>query len=101
MFLEETPNASYINENYNFVVDAIFGFSFRGDVRAPFDVILDVLKAVSVPIASVDVPSGMFSLLFPIDIMELLTCPLIEWCKELFRPKLFIDSAACTALYKN
>lgn len=58
------PDACYINDNYNFVLDAIFGFSFRGDVRSPFDVILDVLKSISVPIASIDVPSGMFEFFF-------------------------------------
>lgn len=57
-FLEEMPSAQFINETYNFVVDAIFGFSFRGDVRAPFDTILDVLKSVSVPLVSIDIPSG-------------------------------------------
>lgn len=57
-FVDEMPNAQYINEHYNFVVDAIFGFSFRGDVRAPYDMIIEILKTVSVPIASVDIPSG-------------------------------------------
>lgn len=52
------PDPSFINEHYNFIVDAIFGFSFRGDVRAPYDSIIDVLKNVSVPLASVDIPSG-------------------------------------------
>lgn len=57
-FIEEMPDAGCINEQYNFLVDAIFGFSFRGDVRPPFDSVIDVLKSVSVPIASVDIPSG-------------------------------------------
>ena len=52
------PDAGYINETYNFVLDAIFGFSFRGDVRPPFDTVLDILKTVSVPLASIDIPSG-------------------------------------------
>eukprot|EP00961_Rhodomonas_salina_P192924 2603319-Rhodomonas_salina.1 len=39
------------------VVDAIFGFSFKGDVRAPFDGILAQLNAVKAPIASIDIPS--------------------------------------------
>jgi NAD(P)H-hydrate epimerase len=40
------------------IVDAIFGYSFSGDVRAPFDSILARLNKVSVPIASLDIPSG-------------------------------------------
>ncbi|KAI8617564.1 YjeF N-terminal domain-containing protein [Chytriomyces sp. MP71] len=43
----------------NLLVDAIFGFSFKGDIRAPFDTILKSIKAAKhVPILSVDVPSG-------------------------------------------
>ena len=40
------------------VVDAIFGFSFKGSVRAPFDSVLTTLKDVKRPVASVDIPSG-------------------------------------------
>jgi len=57
-FLDCLPNSAQIDEQYNFIVDAIFGFSFRGDIRSPFDVIIDVLRHVTIPIASVDVPSG-------------------------------------------
>ncbi|KAK1805550.1 hypothetical protein P4O66_019211 [Electrophorus voltai] len=61
LFPEETkegPSAEEIDEVYNLVVDAIFGFSFKGAVREPFGDILSVLKKVTVPIASVDIPSG-------------------------------------------
>lgn len=47
-----------IDEAYNLVVDAIFGFSFKGAVREPFGDILSQLKKITVPIASVDIPSG-------------------------------------------
>uniref|UniRef100_A0A3Q3K176 NAD(P)H-hydrate epimerase n=1 Tax=Monopterus albus TaxID=43700 RepID=A0A3Q3K176_MONAL len=57
-FLTEMPEAEVIEEAYNLVIDAIFGFSFKGAVREPFDSILDVLKKTTVPIASVDIPSG-------------------------------------------
>uniref|UniRef100_A0AAY5EPD2 NAD(P)H-hydrate epimerase n=1 Tax=Electrophorus electricus TaxID=8005 RepID=A0AAY5EPD2_ELEEL len=57
-FLSKMPEAEEIDEVYNLVVDAIFGFSFKGAVREPFGDILSVLKKVTVPIASVDIPSG-------------------------------------------
>ncbi|XP_045439233.1 NAD(P)H-hydrate epimerase isoform X3 [Pipistrellus kuhlii] len=58
-FLEEMPReASVIDELYELVVDAIFGFSFKGDVREPFRSILSVLSGLTVPIASIDIPSG-------------------------------------------
>eukprot|EP00292_Cryptomonas_paramecium_P019969 CAMPEP_0113701480 /NCGR_PEP_ID=MMETSP0038_2-20120614/24605_1 /TAXON_ID=2898 /ORGANISM="Cryptomonas paramecium" /LENGTH=179 /DNA_ID=CAMNT_0000625391 /DNA_START=207 /DNA_END=743 /DNA_ORIENTATION=+ /assembly_acc=CAM_ASM_000170 len=47
-----------IDENYDFILDAIFGFSFRGDVRPPFDTILAALQKARPPIMSVDIPSG-------------------------------------------
>ena len=57
-FLSEMPTSSEVNEQYSVVVDAIFGFSFKGNVRAPFDSILQILKDIKVPICAVDVPSG-------------------------------------------
>ncbi|CAE7595423.1 PPOX1 [Symbiodinium natans] len=46
-------------EGYCSVVDAIFGFSFSGAVRAPFDDILRRLTAPGTPpVLSVDIPSG-------------------------------------------
>jgi len=41
------------------VVDCIFGFSFKGAVRPPFDAVLPALAAEGAPpIISVDIPSG-------------------------------------------
>ncbi|XP_038238394.1 NAD(P)H-hydrate epimerase isoform X2 [Dermochelys coriacea] len=50
--------AMLIDELYGLVVDAIFGFSFKGAVREPFGSILRTLEQVTVPIASIDIPSG-------------------------------------------
>lgn len=47
-----------IDELYELVVDAIFGFSFTGEVREPFRSILSILNGLTVPIASIDIPSG-------------------------------------------
>lgn len=58
-FLGEMPaEPTLIDELYDLVVDAIFGFSFKGDVREPFRSILNVLDGLTVPIASIDIPSG-------------------------------------------
>uniref|UniRef100_A0A7S2S4U9 NAD(P)H-hydrate epimerase n=1 Tax=Rhizochromulina marina TaxID=1034831 RepID=A0A7S2S4U9_9STRA len=47
-------------DKFDAAVDAIFGFSFRGAPRAPFDEILSALKARNgaLPVLSVDIPSG-------------------------------------------
>jgi NAD(P)H-hydrate epimerase len=47
-------------EEYDVIIDAIFGFSFKPEsgVRPPFDTILQRLRETSVPIASIDIPSG-------------------------------------------
>jgi NAD(P)H-hydrate epimerase len=39
-------------------MDALFGFSFKPPVRAPFDDVLALLAKTEVPILSVDIPSG-------------------------------------------
>ena len=44
--------------HYTCIVDAVFGFSFSGEIRAPFGVVIDALKETQTPIASIDVPSG-------------------------------------------
>ncbi|CAN0434597.1 unnamed protein product [Ectocarpus sp. 13 AM-2016] len=45
--------------NYDVVLDAMFGFGFKGDPRPPFDSILkDLSKSDATPVVSVDVPSG-------------------------------------------
>eukprot|EP00958_Prasinococcus_capsulatus_P011098 scaffold1086_cov397-Prasinococcus_capsulatus_cf.AAC.6 len=45
---------------YNLIIDAMFGFSFKGAPRPPFDALLAKLKpgANPPPIASIDIPSG-------------------------------------------
>ncbi|KIY71990.1 YjeF N-terminal domain-like protein [Cylindrobasidium torrendii FP15055 ss-10] len=40
------------------ILDAIFGFSFKGPVRAPFDSALKLITESRLPIVSVDIPSG-------------------------------------------
>ncbi|KAK3713998.1 hypothetical protein QZH41_018779 [Actinostola sp. cb2023] len=59
-FLDTLPSSEDITKEYRLVVDAIFGFSFKGDVRAPFDDVLRTFQDVKVPLCSIDVPSGSF-----------------------------------------
>ncbi|KAI0755053.1 YjeF N-terminal domain-like protein [Daedaleopsis nitida] len=40
------------------ILDAIFGFSFKPPVRAPFDAALPLIANSGLPIVSIDVPSG-------------------------------------------
>ena len=42
----------------NHVVDAIFGFSFSGEIREPFPSIIDLLEKTKLPVTSVDAPSS-------------------------------------------
>ena len=44
--------------DFDLVVDAIFGFSFKGEMREPFKRIIQEVKSSGLPIVSVDVPSG-------------------------------------------
>ncbi|KAJ7054093.1 YjeF N-terminal domain-containing protein [Mycena amicta] len=40
------------------ILDAIFGFSFKGPIRVPFDTALPLISSSGLPIVSVDIPSG-------------------------------------------
>ena len=40
------------------IIDAIFGFSFSGEVRDPFRGVIATLEGTQVPVLSVDVPSS-------------------------------------------
>ena len=40
------------------MIDAIFGFSFSGEVRDPFRSVIAALETTNVPILSVDAPSS-------------------------------------------
>jgi len=44
--------------HFDVIVDGIFGFSFTGEVRPPFDKLLERLNQTRLPIASIDIPSG-------------------------------------------
>lgn len=50
-------NVAYAAE-YDVVLDAMFGFGFKGDPRPPFDTIIRDLSRGGTPVVSVDVPSG-------------------------------------------
>lgn len=56
--LDEMPTADEMTQDYQVVVDALFGFSFKGEPRAYAADILAAVKQSGVPVASVDVPSG-------------------------------------------
>jgi hydroxyethylthiazole kinase-like uncharacterized protein yjeF len=55
-FVDDIPE--YLDKKFDLIVDGIFGFSFSGSIRPPFDIILKKLNASKLPIASIDVPSG-------------------------------------------
>ena len=45
-------------DKYDFIIDALFGFSFKGEIRQPFKTIIDAMKKFENKIISVDIPSG-------------------------------------------
>ena len=56
IFLDSLPED--ISAEYSLVVDAVFGFSFKPPVRPQFQPILESLARLTVPLVSVDIPSG-------------------------------------------
>ena len=61
-FMEDIEKGESSNGRYGMVFDCIFGFSFRGTPRPPFDAILSTMNSLQkdddATIVSVDVPSG-------------------------------------------
>lgn len=45
-------------KDFDVALDAVFGFSFKGTPREPFAKILKALQDSSLPVMSVDIPSG-------------------------------------------
>ena len=55
-FLMNIPNdTKLIDSHYSLIVDAIFGFSFSGDVRPPFKDLLEKLCQTKIPICSIGI----------------------------------------------
>ena len=54
----ERLDAVIVNKEYDYILDALFGFSFKGPAREPFQKLINIMKDVETPIVSVDVPSG-------------------------------------------
>ena len=49
---------SSLFRNYDLIVDAIFGFSFSGDIRDPYLSAIRALKNEDLKVISIDIPSG-------------------------------------------
>ena len=56
----ETSLPTGFQNDYDLLLDGIFGFSFNpdGGIRPPFDQILQEMASSEVPIVSIDIPSG-------------------------------------------
>jgi NAD(P)H-hydrate epimerase len=52
------PDFTEALKSADFLVDAIFGFSFGGPLRDPFPSIISQIESSSVPVLSVDAPSS-------------------------------------------
>lgn len=59
LYLDELP--SDLSE-FSLIVDAIFGFSFQPPIREPFGSVLRKISSLSIPIFSIDIPSGKNSI---------------------------------------
>ncbi|TDH65897.1 hypothetical protein CCR75_002045 [Bremia lactucae] len=55
---EHIQDASIVDASYDVILDGIFGFSFSGNIRPPFDHIVKTLQNCQTPIVSIDIPSA-------------------------------------------
>ncbi|VDK79335.1 unnamed protein product [Litomosoides sigmodontis] len=51
-------NPCEIKNKFTFIVDALFGFSFKPPLREPFDEIIEAVNKSCLPVVSIDIPSG-------------------------------------------
>ena len=60
MTAELLQSQAPLKSHYDVVLDALFGFSFKGSPRPPFDALLKLLTPTADPpaVVSVDIPSG-------------------------------------------
>ncbi|XP_070178537.1 NAD(P)H-hydrate epimerase-like isoform X2 [Littorina saxatilis] len=91
-FVESLPeDKAGLTNAYDLIVDALFGFSFKGPPRPQFADILDKLKKVEkdIPICSIDVPSGW---------------DVEKGCEDGLQPELLISLTApkkCASLFRG
>lgn len=55
-FLESCPEIS--TASYRFIADGLFGFSFKPPIRDNFKNVMNFMCETSIPICSIDIPSG-------------------------------------------
>jgi NAD(P)H-hydrate epimerase len=89
-FLSFLPEPQLVLTAYNAIVDALFGFSFKGPMRSEFVTVVDTMVNSRVPIVSIDVPSGWDvekgdSLGMQPDVLVSLTAP--KLCAKHFKGK--------------
>lgn len=53
--VEEVDEAFHHKDH---IIDALFGFSFHPPLRDPFPKVVDLMSRASIPVTSVDIPSG-------------------------------------------
>ncbi|KAI1825048.1 YjeF N-terminal domain-containing protein [Xylaria intraflava] len=54
-FVDDFPSAV---RSADHIVDAVFGFSFSGEVREPFPAVIKALEETTLPVTAVDAPSS-------------------------------------------
>jgi len=55
------PENFYIPDDTLVIVDAIFGTGFIGNIKSPYDIIIDKINETNIPVIAVDAPSGLDS----------------------------------------
>jgi len=115
--LESKEEYEKIFEHCDIIIDALFGFSFKGEIRQPFKTIIEAMKKFENKIISVDIPSGfdidngnIFDTFIPKGLVSL-TLP--KLCSKSFKGEHFLGgrfvpkklfekfNLNCESLYKD
>ncbi len=56
---ERLPDAESLTEQYDLIVDGMFGTGFKGEAKEPFHSIIKAANDSQLPIIAIDIPSGL------------------------------------------
>jgi len=57
--LEELPDTDTLFEEFDLIVDGMFGTGFHGELREPYSSLVSTINASDLPVIAIDIPSGL------------------------------------------
>lgn len=59
MQIDDLKSSEDLFQDYDLIVDGMFGTGFHGELREPYDTIVSTVNATQLPVIAIDIPSGL------------------------------------------